>query len=145
MLDTLDTEDHPVTLRIAAMAAAVCAASWLGLFIGAGNVGLQRSVSIGPLTLLEHPMAVALATSSAAVVAFGSALRLPSPASGLGLLAAVLVGDVIGAFVIAPLATGELTPLHGPVVFAALTVIGLQPMAAVGGVAAAAVFRHMSG
>ncbi len=116
-----------------ASAAAVCVASWLGLFLGAGNVGLQRSVSIGPLTLFEHPLAIGLATGMAFVIALGAALRGSGQLRPLSLVAAVLLGDAIGALILAPLAVGELTPLHAPVVFGALAVVGLQPLAAFAG------------
>jgi len=123
-------------------AAAVCGASWLGLLVGAGNVGLQRSVSIGPLTLFEHPLAIMLAAGSAFVVAFAViALGGQGRPRPISLVAGVLVWDAIGALVLAPLAVGELTPLHGPVVFAALTVIGLQPLATLAGAAAPRLLR----
>lgn len=120
--------------QTAVTAAAICAASWVGLFVGAGNIGLQRSVSIGPLTLLELPVAVALASALALLVALGSRLgRLSDQQQPLRLVAYVLVGDAIAALVLAPLAVGELAPFDAPVVFATLTVLGLQPLAALAG------------
>jgi len=125
-----------------ASAAAVCVASWLGLFLGAGNVCLQRSVSIGPLTLFEHPLAIALATGMAFVIALAAAaLRGSGQPRPLSLVAAVLLGDAIGALILAPLAVGELTPLHAPVVFGVLAVVGLQPIATLAGAAAPRVLR----
>lgn len=117
----------------AVTAAAICAASWVGLFIGAGNIGLQRSVSIGPLTLLELPVAVALASGLSFLVALGSRHGGLTSQQSLRVVAHVLVGDAIAALVLAPLAVGELTPFDAPVVFATLTVLGLQPLAAFAG------------
>jgi hypothetical protein len=45
----------------------------------------------------------------------------------------VLVGDLIGAGFLAPLAVGELEVIHAPVVFAAISALGLQPLAAAAG------------
>jgi hypothetical protein len=115
-------------MRTAVAAIAICLASWLALAIGAGNVGLQRSVAVSPLTLLEVPLALALATASAVLI---GALAGRNGVSPLPLLGAVLVGDLIGAAVIAPLAVGELELVHAPVVFVAITALGLQPIATV--------------
>jgi hypothetical protein len=129
-------------VRTLLAAGAVCGASWVGLLVGAGNVGLQRSVAIGPLTLVEHPLALVLAGALACVVSFvATAVRRPDRLSPLRLAAAVVAGDAIGAIVLAPLAVGELTPLNAPVVFVVLAVLGLQPLAAVAGAAAARVVR----
>lgn len=129
-------------VRTLVSAALVCAASWVGLLVGAGNVGLQRSVSIGPLTLFEHPLAIVLATGAAFVVALAAtAFRGSSSSRPLGLVGAVLAGDAIGAVILAPLAVGELTPLNAPVVLVALAVVGLQPLAVLAGTAAPRVLR----
>ncbi|OGO54046.1 MAG: hypothetical protein A2V84_09700 [Chloroflexi bacterium RBG_16_70_13] len=115
-------------MRIATAAGIVCVTSWLALAVGAGNIGLQRSVAVGPLTLLEQPLTVVLvaAVSLGTALAVGWALRV----SPLQLLAGVLVGDVAGAVILAPVAIGELEPIHAPVVFAAIAVLGIQPAAA---------------
>ena len=119
-------------MQAAAIAAAiVCLASWLGLLAGAGNVGLQRSVAISPMTLLEVPLAIVLAAALAFVASLG--LTRLAHARPLQLVAWVLVGDLIGAAVLAPLAVGELEVVHAPVVFAAITALGLQPLAAIAG------------
>ncbi len=121
--------------RPAAVGAGVCLASWLGLLVGAGNVGLQRSVAIGPLTLLEVPQAIALAAAFAFVAAL-VLTRLTGDAHRLHpfqLVAWVLVGDLFGAAVLAPLAVGELEVAHAAVVFAAISALGLQPLAAAAG------------
>ncbi len=129
-------------VRTLVSAAAVCIASWLGLLVGAGNVGLQRSVSIGPLTLFEHPLAIVLASGMAFVMAFAAtALRRSSHPRPRGLVAAVLAGDTLGAVVIAPLAVGELTPINAPAIFVALAVLGLQPLATLAGATVPRVLR----
>jgi len=121
-------------MRTVSFAALVCVASWLGLTAGAGNVGLQRSVAVSPLTLLEVPAALALS----AVLAFVTSWVLGSldrgnAAAPIRLVGGVLVGDVIGAVVLAPILVGELELIHAPVVFAAITALGLQPVAAFAG------------
>ena len=120
------------TIRIAAVSSLVCTASWIGLLIGAGNVGLQRSVAVSPLTLLELPLALGLAAVLAFLAAWlparmGSASQL----APLPLVGGVLVGDVIGAVILAPFLVGELEIIHAPVVFAAITALGMQPLAAI--------------
>ncbi len=40
------------------------------------------------------------------------------------------MGDIIGAVVLAPILIGELEVIHAPVVFASITALGLQPVAA---------------
>ena len=121
-----------VPLRDAAGAAVICVASWIGLAIGAGNVGLQRSISTGPLTLLEQPVALVMAAVLGFVAAHLLAVNVRS-ASPWRVVLLVLAGDVLGAVVLAPLAIGELTPLHAPLVFVPLTVLGVQPLAAFAG------------
>ena len=118
-------------MRIAAVSSLVCVASWIGLLIGAGNVGLQRSVAIGPLTLLELPLALGLATILAFLAAWLPARFGPTRAfSPLPLLGGVVAGDLIGAVILAPFLVGELELIRAPVVFAAITALGLQPLAA---------------
>lgn len=109
-----------------------CIASWLGLLIGAGNVGLQRSVAVGPHTLLEVPLAIVLAITlgTIAVTAVGVAV---GSTDGLLVLAFVVIGDLVGAAILVPMAVGELEIVHAPAVFAVLTTFGLQPLAAAGG------------
>jgi len=114
-------------MRTAATAALVCVASWIGLLLGAGNVGLQRSVGVGPLTLLEAPLALALSAGLAMGAAWLAGGGASSP---LRILIAVLAGDVIGAVLLAPLLIGELEIIHAPTVFVAISALGLQPLAA---------------
>ena len=117
----------------------VCLFSWLGLLVGAGNVGLQRSVAIGPVTLLEVPIALVLAAVLAFVASFvlSRLAAEPRPLHPLRVMAWVLVGDLIGAALLAPLAIGELEVIHAPTVFAAIAALGLQPLAAAAGAWAA--------
>jgi hypothetical protein len=118
--------------REAGSAAVVCVATWGALGVGAGNTGLQRSISAGALSLFERPLAVALV----AAVAFGSASLLVALLPGVRpsrLLAWILAGDLIAGLVLAPLLIGELEPVHAPLVVAAVAVAGVQPLAAVVG------------
>ena len=121
-------------MRTMVIASLVCIASWTGLFVGAGNVGLQRSVAIGALTLLEVPLALGLAAALAMVSAWLPArldrTHAPSPAR---LVVAVLVGDLIGAVVLAPVLIGELEIVHAPLVLWPVAALGLQPLAAYSG------------
>lgn len=103
-------------MRTVAVATLACVASWIGLLIGAGNVGLSRSVAVSPLTLVEVPLALLFAAIAAFVIAWlpGRLDRKSAP-DPIRLVAAVLIGDVIGAAVLAPLAIGELEVIHAPV------------------------------
>ena len=114
--------------RVIAGGAAVCLASWFALAAAAGNVGLQRSISKGGVSLFELPSVLVLVALAASAVAFVAAKRLDLTAPQLVL--AVLVGDLVAGLVLAPLAVGELEPIHAPLVFAAVSVMGLQPAAA---------------
>lgn len=114
-------------MRTAATAALVCIASWIGLALGADNVGLQRSVGIGPLTLLEAPLALTFSAGLALGAAWLSGGGASSP---LRILIAVLAGDFIGAVLVAPLLVGELEIIHAATVFVAISALGLQPLAA---------------
>lgn len=118
-------------MRTAIVATGVCLVSWGGLVLGAGNVGLQRSVAVGPGTLFEVPLALILAAALAFLAAFALLVLARTPQIvPWHLVVAVIVGDIVGAIVLAPLAVGELTPLNAPIVFLALTALGAQPMAA---------------
>ena len=106
----------------------VCLATWFALQLGAGNVGLQRSISKGAISLIEQPAALILVAVAALVTAYAVTriFRLrPIP-----LLIGVLLGDAFAGIVLAPIAVGELEPIHAPLVFAAVSVLGLQPAAA---------------
>jgi hypothetical protein len=121
-------------VRLIVGTASVCLASWLAL-LAAGGVGLQRSISKGAGTLFEQPVAVVLVAAAAFGVAYLSARGLNLRA--LPLFVGVLLGDVLAGLVLAPLAVGELEPIHAPLVFAAVTVLGIQPAAALLGAWAA--------
>ena len=115
-------------MRLAFGSGIVCVASWLALAFGAGNVGLQRSISKGAISLIEQPVALILVAVAALVTAYAvtRVFRLrPIP-----LLVGVLLGDAFAGIVLAPLAVGELEPIHAPLVFAAVSVLGMQPAAA---------------
>ncbi len=118
-------------MRTASVATGVCLVSWGGLFLGAGNVGLQRSVAVGPGTLVEVPLGLILASALAFLAAFTLLVLARTPQIvPWHLVVAVIVGDMVGALILAPLAVGELTPLNAPIVFLALAALGAQPMAA---------------
>lgn len=127
--------------RLAIGSSVVCIASWLALLAGAGNVGLQRSISKGAVSLIEEPTALILV----AVVAFGVSFLVARAwrLSARDLLVGVLVGDALAGLVLAPLLIGELEPIHAPLVFAAVAVLGLQPAAALVGAWLAA--RRLAG
>jgi hypothetical protein len=114
--------------RVAAGSTAVCLATWLALAGTAGDVGLQRSISKGAVTLFEQPLVVVVVALMAFAIAFASARRLAVGA--VELLVGVLIGDLIAGLVLAPLAIGELEPIHAPLVFAAVSLLGVQPAAA---------------
>ncbi len=118
-------------MRTAIVATGVCLVSWGGLFLGAGNVGLQRSVAVGPGTLVEVPLGLILAAAMAFLAAFTLLVLARTPQIvPWHLVVAVIIGDMVGALILAPLAVGELTPLNAPIVFLALAALGAQPMAA---------------
>jgi lysylphosphatidylglycerol synthetase-like protein (DUF2156 family) len=119
------------TVRLVIASGIVCLASWLALAAGAGNVGLQRSISKGAISLLEQPLAIVLV----AVVAFvaGAVLTRAFHLRPVPLLLGVLVGDLVAGVVLAPIAVGELEPIHAALVFAAVTVLGVQPTATLAG------------
>lgn len=115
-------------MRLAIGSGIVCVASWLALMGGAGNVGLQRSISKGAASLVDYPYALVLVALTALVAAFvvTRLWRLRPREVVIG----VLVGDAIAGVGLAPLLIGELEPIHAPLVFAAVTVLGLQPAGA---------------
>ena len=97
-------------MRLAIGSGIVCVASWLALMGGAGNVGLQRSISKGAASLVDYPYALVLVALTALVAAFV-----------VTRLWRLRPKDVL---------IGELEPIHAPLVFAAVTVLGLQPAGA---------------
>lgn len=123
-----DIGGHLTVLRALTFGAVVCLASWAGLAIGAGNVGLQQSVSRDPIFFAtNHPLAIVLSLTAAFVTAllFARTRRTPRAFALIGALA-VLVGDVAASFLVAPLAIGELEVEHGFIVLLAISLYGLQ-------------------
>jgi len=118
-------------MRTVAVATLACVASWIGLWIGAGWIGLSRSVAVSPLTLVEVPLGLLFAVIAAFVIGWlpGRLDRKSAP-DPIRMVAAVLIGDIIGAAVLAPVLIGELEVVHAPIVFASITALGLQPVAA---------------
>lgn len=97
----------------------VCLASWFALAETAGNVGLQQSVTryqLDPVGFLAiYPLAVALSLGTAFVVAFVFARGTHAPkAFALHGAVAVLLGDLVASFIVAPVVIGELEIWHGP-------------------------------
>ena len=115
-------------MRLAIGSGLVCIASWLALAGGAGNVGLQRSISKGAVSLVDYPLALVLVALTALVASFvvTRLWRLRPRDVVIG----VLIGDVLAGVALAPVLIGELEPIHAPLVFAAVTVLGLQPAGA---------------
>jgi hypothetical protein len=122
--------------RIPLVAGAAAIGSWIALGLGAGNVGLQRSISSGAWTLFtERPLTVglSLATATSISLGLGWLMRLAGR-DALGLAAGIALMDAIAGLVLAPLAIGELGPIHAPLVFLSVSLAGLQvvvPAAAV--------------
>ncbi|MEW5990737.1 MAG: hypothetical protein AB1736_05240 [Chloroflexota bacterium] len=123
--------------RAAVASAVVCLVTWLALAIIAGNVGLQRSISMGAITLFERPVVVVVVASLALVLGYVSSKRLDVSAARL--LVGVLVGNGVAGLVIGPLVIGELEASHAPMVIAAVSLQGVQPAAAFAGAWAAGV------
>jgi lysylphosphatidylglycerol synthetase-like protein (DUF2156 family) len=115
-------------IRASIAGGVVCLASWLALAGAAGSVGLQRSISKGAASFFEIPIAVIVVSLVAAAGAYAVTRMLRT--SPTHLLAAFLVGHLVAGLVLAPLAVGELELIHAPLVFAAVSVLGIQPAAA---------------
>ena len=108
----------------------VAVPSWVALALLAGNVGLQRSVASGAWTLLvERPEAGLGSVAVALGIAWLAAPMLGTRGPLQGVLA-VLGWNLVAGLVLAPLAIGELEPIHAPIVIAATTVCGLTLLAA---------------
>lgn len=121
--------------RVAVGSSAVCLVSWLAFAVAAGGVGLQRSISKGAVTLFEQPLVVVFVALAAFAIAFVGAKRLRL--NGVQLLVGVMIGDLIAGLILAPIAIGELEPIDAPLVFAAVALFGVQPVAAFAGAWAA--------
>ena len=117
----------------------VCIATWLTMAAMLGNVGLQRSVAIGPGTLFERPLVIVavliVGGAVAAVVTRGLAL---DGRHVLSAVASTVALDVGGSVVLAPLAVGELDISDWRRVVVVISLFGAQPAAAALGVVIAA-------
>ncbi len=103
--------------------------------VGAGNIGLQQSLRVNPIGFAtDYPLAVALCLGSAFLAAlfFVRVTKVSRRFVPLGVLA-VLAGDALLSFVVAPLLVGELEAANGPVVLLAVSLLGLQMVAAAAG------------
>ncbi len=112
--------------------AIVCVASWSGLLVGAGDIGLQQSVSRDPVYFATtYPLAIvlSLAAAFAAAFIFARVQRAPRAFALMGALA-VLLGDVVASFLVAPVMIGELEMEHGVIVLLAISLYGSQIAAA---------------
>ncbi|MDQ3555013.1 MAG: hypothetical protein M3395_11520, partial [Chloroflexota bacterium] len=119
-------------IKALAFGALVCLASWAALAIAAGDVGLQHSVSRDPVFFaVTYPLAIALSLAAAftAAFTFTRIQRTPRAFALLGALA-VLLGDVVAGFLVAPVMVGELGIEHGFIVLLAISLYGLQLAAA---------------
>src|SRR5919107_4368372 len=99
-------------LGTAAATFTVCLTTWLTLAITAGDLGLQRSISKGAVSLFEIPIVIIGVASVAFVVGCLTSMRLGI--GSLQLLFGVLIGDLFAGVVLAPIAIGELEPIHAP-------------------------------
>jgi hypothetical protein len=115
-----------------AFAVVVCLSSWLGLAVGAGNVGLQQSLRLDPMAFATaYPLAVGLSLVGAfAAAAVFAARTRKSTEFAVVVAVAVLFGDVLGSFLAAPLLIGELEPSDGGAVLLVVSLLGAQPVAA---------------
>ena len=100
-------------------------AAWMTLQFTLGNVGLQRSVAIGPATLLENPVAIGSTLVVAGVAAHLVARTGSGTVSWAGPVAASILTTVVGSAVLAPLAVGELQIGHAPVVSLVISLFGM--------------------
>jgi hypothetical protein len=118
-------------MKVIATVVGALAAAWAVLLFGLGNIGLQRSVSIGAQVLVEDYLPITLA---AAAVAFVVSLLGGAPArfearDTIRLVGWAVVALVAMSWVIAPVLIGEFEILHGAQVFLVLSVLGLVPAA----------------
>ena len=118
-------------MKVIATVVGALAAAWAVLLFGLGNIGLQRSVSIGAQVLVEDYLPITLA---AAAVAFVISLLGSAPArfearDTTRLVGWAVVALVAMSWVIAPVLIGEFEILHGAQVFLVLSVLGLVPAA----------------
>ena len=121
----------------------VAIATGLTLGLSLGNIGLQRSVAIGPGTLLERPLALVLTLAVGLGVAGLAVWGLSRGRARLSVVvASVIVCDLLASVILAPLAVGELDVDDWPAVFLVISLFGSQP--AVAGLGAAIAARWPS-
>ena len=119
-------------IRALAFGAIVCIASWAGFAIGARDVGLQQSISRDPVFFATtYPLAIVVSLAAAFTTALILARMQRAPRSfALYGALAVLSGDVVASFLVAPVVIGELEVQHGLIVLLAISQLGLQVVAA---------------
>lgn len=116
-------------IRAAAIGFVAAVASWLTLAVSLGDVGLQRSVAIGPLTLLEQwPALVAMLAVNAAAVAGLVWVFAVERRGSLSVVIGSLAANAFGGFILAPVLVGELEPQHGFTVLSVITGLGIAPL-----------------
>jgi hypothetical protein len=133
--------------KLVLAAATICSAVWALLIFGLGNIGLQRSVTVGPQVLLtEYP----LVTVASFLIALGGAALLgrwlrigvragwPLPATTLVLIAGM-------SWLVAPILIGELEFEHGSLIFLVLSVVGVLPFGVLLGSLIAGWWTHRDG
>jgi hypothetical protein len=119
-------------VRVLSFGAIVCIASWAGFATAAGNVGLQQSISRDPVFFATtYPLAIVVSLAAAFTTALILARMQRAPRSfALYGALAVLSGDVVASFLVAPVVIGELEVQHGLIVLLAISQLGLQVVAA---------------
>jgi hypothetical protein len=130
--------------KLVLAAATICSAVWALLLFGLGNIGLQRSVTVGPQVLLtEYPLVTVasflIATGGAALLGrwlrIGDRAGWPLPATTLVLIAGM-------SWLVAPVLIGELEFEHGSLIFLVLSVVGVLPFGVLLGSLAAGWWTH---
>jgi hypothetical protein len=118
-------------MKVIATAVGALAVAWAVLLFGLGNVGLQRSVSIGAQVLVEDYLPITLAAAAVAFVVslLGSAPARFEARDTIRLVGCAVVALVAMSWVIAPVLIGEFEIVHGAQVFLVLSVLGLVPAA----------------
>jgi hypothetical protein len=115
----------PVTRTIGS-AAVAAVGSWLVLIAVLGNVGLQQTMSLGPLrpdgVIVAYGAMGLVATVAGYLGAPGATIRAAAPGV-VALLAMDLVGAVVATFLIGELGLADL-----PAVMTVITGVGLQPL-----------------
>lgn len=106
-----------------------CVVSWLLLAMVAGNVGLQRTVSTGPETLLASPLSLLVPLAGAFGTSYAWSRRF-GKGSALPFTVALIGWNLLGALILAPAAVGEVTVQRWREVLITITLFGTQILAA---------------